>query len=82
MEAVREAGEIASVEWTEGAKFNVSHRPIDFEDLELKVSSLGHWFTLDGAVSVDGATQLKVNEILDKLNDSVGRFIRLPIRSL
>jgi superfamily II DNA or RNA helicase len=77
MEAVRSAGGIASVEWPEGAKFNVSHRPIDFEDLELKVSSLGHWFTLDGAVSVDGAAQLKVNEILDRLNDSVGRFIRL-----
>jgi superfamily II DNA or RNA helicase len=77
MEAVRSAGDIASIEWPEGAKFNVSHRPLDYGDLQLKISSIDNWFSLEGSVMLDGATQLKVNEILDKLNDSVGRFIRL-----
>lgn len=77
METLREASKIADIEWPEGAKLTVRRAPISFPDLRLKVNSVDRWFSLDGTVSIDGKTQLKINQILDKLKDRVGNFIHL-----
>lgn len=77
METLREASQIADIEWPEGVKLTVKRAPISFPDLRLKVNSVDRWFSLDGTVSIDGKTQLKINQILDKLKDRVGNFIHL-----
>lgn len=77
METLRESSKIADIEWPEGAKLTVKRAPISFPDLRLKVNSVDRWFSLDGTVSIDGKTQLKINQILDKLKDRVGNFIHL-----
>lgn len=77
MEILREASKIADIEWPEGAKLTLRRAPISFPDLRLKVNSVDCWFSLDGTVSIDGKTQLKINQILDKLKDRVGNFIHL-----
>ena len=77
MEILREASKIADIEWPEGAKLTLRRAPISFPDLRLKVNSVDRWFSLDGTVSIDGKTQLKINQILDKLKDRVGNFIHL-----
>lgn len=77
MESLRESSKIADIEWPEGARLTVKRAPIGFPDLRLKVNSVDRWFSLDGTVSIDGKTQLKINQILDKLKDRVGNFIHL-----
>lgn len=77
MEVLRENQSISRIEWPEGVKLSVKHSPIDFSDLKLNLHSVDRWFSLDGTVMIDGKTQLKINEILDRLKDRVGNFICL-----
>lgn len=77
MEVLRQNPAISRIEWPEGVKLSVNHTPIDFPSLKLNLNSVDRWFSLDGTVSIDGKTQLKINEILDRLKDRVGSFICL-----
>lgn len=77
MEILRQHQDICDIEWPEGAKLTVNRTPISFPDLKIQINSIDRWFSLDGTVSIDGKTQLKINEILDRLKDRVGNFIHL-----
>ncbi len=68
---------IVNIEWPEGEKFRVSSTRLDFSSLKLSVHSVGQWFELEGAISIDGRKKLKIGELLDRISNANGNFVSL-----
>ncbi len=77
LEVLRTHADTALLEWPEGVKFRVSRPQIFPSSLKLSLRSMGSWFELEGKVQIDEKTMLTVNELLERLRESEGRFIRL-----
>lgn len=77
LEVLRTHTDTALLEWPEGVKFRVSRPQIFPSSLKLSLRSLGSWFELEGKVQIDEKTVLTVQELLERLRESEGRFIRL-----
>lgn len=76
IEALREQTKIARTEWPEGVKFSVKSG-VDFQNLNLSLKSVGQWFEVEGELSVDERTRIKIKDLLQKVRESKGRFIAL-----
>lgn len=77
LETVRSMPEVAFVEWPQGAKMRVVRPVITADKLRLKISSAGQWFELEGDIQIDDKEKLKVAELLQRLREAEGNFIRL-----
>ncbi len=64
------------IEWPSGAKYKLS-RAVDFSNISLSVNSMSQWFELDGEVSIDEKVRISVAEMIARLKESKGRFVRL-----
>ena len=78
LEQLRTATEVAYVEWPKGGKMRVVRPPLGASSIHLKVNSAGQWFEIEGEVTIDDETRLKVSELMERLRtDDQGSFIRL-----
>lgn len=77
LETVRNMPDVAFVEWPQGAKMRVVRPAITADKLRLKISSTGQWFELEGDVQIGDKEKLKVAELLRRLREAEGNFIRL-----
>ncbi len=62
--------------WPEGERMRFSGRR-DMRALTLKVKRQGEWFALSGELKLDNGKVLQLRELLQKVAESEGRFIRL-----
>lgn len=74
---LREAQDVAFVEWPQGVKMRVARPTITPDKLRLKISSAGQWFEIEGDVTIGDKEKLKMAELLERLRESEGNFIRL-----
>lgn len=65
------------VEWPEGERFRVASAPIQASMLHVSVNSLSSWFEMSGEVNVGSGVKMKMAELMERLRESVGNFIRL-----
>lgn len=77
LELVRSLPDVAFVEWPQGAKMRVVRPVITPDKLILKVSSAGQWFELEGDVQIGDKEKMKIAELLERLREAEGNFIRL-----
>lgn len=77
MEILRENKKICDIAWPKEVKFKVDKPPITFNCLNLNIRSIGSWLTMQGKVQLDGKTALEMDELLDKIREAKGRFIKL-----
>ena len=77
LEVLREHTKEAIVEWPEGVKFSVTKAKINPENLKLSVMRMGNWLEVEGKIRLDAKTYLSVADLLEKLRNSQGNFIRL-----
>jgi len=69
--------EQVAVEWPQGERFRV-RAETGFDSLSLKMSKgKGDWFRASGELAVDDALVLDLRQLLDRLAEREGRFIRL-----
>ena len=47
------------------------------DKLRLKISGAGQWFELEGDISIGNKEKLKMAELLERLRQAEGNFIRL-----
>ena len=69
-------GEQVKVEWPEGEKLRVKHRA-SFSQLKLNISRQRDWFNLAGELHLDDQLVLGLQQLLELLEKSSGRFIPL-----
>ncbi len=77
MEVLRENKGICDIAWPQEVKFKVDKPPITFDSINLNIRSIGSWLTMQGKVQLDGKTALEMDELLDKIREAKGRFIKL-----
>ncbi|ERN43148.1 superfamily II DNA/RNA helicase, SNF2 family [Rubidibacter lacunae KORDI 51-2] len=73
---LQELGEGASVEWPEGEKLRVGHRA-DASHFQLSLAKKQDWFAIDGSLQLDNNLVLDMQELLDLLARTPGRFLPL-----
>jgi superfamily II DNA or RNA helicase len=77
LDALRTAQDIAFVEWPQGVRMRVARPMITADKLRLKISSAGQWFEMEGDISIGNKEKLKMAELLERLREAEGNFIRL-----
>lgn len=77
LDLVRTNQDIAFVEWPQGVKMRVARPTITPDKLRLKISSAGQWFEIEGDVTIGDKEKLKMAELLERLREAEGNFIRL-----
>ena len=77
LDLVRTNQDFAFVEWPQGVKMRVVRPMITPDKLRLKISSAGQWFEVEGDVSIGNKEKLKMAELLERLREAEGNFIRL-----
>ena len=77
LDALRGAQDVAFVEWPQGVKMRVTRPTITPDKLRLKISSAGQWFEIEGDVTIGDKEKLKIAELLERLREAEGNFIRL-----
>lgn len=77
LDLLREETEKAHIEWPEGGKIVVQRRPFSFSDTSLTVQSIGHWFEVSGGVRLDDGMTMPISELLKRLRNVQGNFLRL-----
>ena len=73
---LQELKDKAVIEWPEGEKLRVSHNA-DKEDFQLKIKRQRDWFAVDGELKLDENLVLDMQHLLELLEQSPSRFIRL-----
>ncbi len=73
---LQELGDKAILEWPEGEKLRVSHNA-DKDDLQLKIKRQRDWFAVDGELKLDDTLVLDMQHLLELLEQSPSRFVRL-----
>lgn len=69
-------GETVVVEWPEGEKFRISHHA-SFEQLHLSIKRERDWFAASGRLQLDDKLVLDMQNLLELMQQTPGRFIRL-----
>ncbi len=64
------------IEWPQGEKLKVSHRA-NFDNLSLRIKSQKDWFSVEGKLQLDDELVLELQELLQLLENSPSRFVRL-----
>ena len=67
---------LVSLLWPEGEKLSFAGT-MDFDKLALELSSGQDWFDMKGKIKVDPETVINLIELLNKMQESPGRFIFL-----
>ena len=73
---LQELGDRVILEWPEGEKFRVSHNA-DFSNFELQIKRQRDWFAVDGNLNLDENLVLDMQHLLQLLEGSPSRFVRL-----
>lgn len=69
-------GEAIVLEWPEGETFRVSHHA-SFEQLQLSIKRERDWFAASGQLKLDDKRVLDMQHLLELVQQTPGRFIRL-----
>lgn len=77
LDLLREHTDSCRIEWPEGVKFAVRHPMINADKLHLSIKGVGHWFEMNGEVSIDDKTTLKISELLKRVREAKGHFIQI-----
>lgn len=77
LDALRTVQEHSFVEWPQGVRMRVVRPMITPDKLRLKISGAGQWFELEGDISIGDKEKLKMAELLERLRQAEGNFIRL-----
>jgi SNF2 family DNA or RNA helicase len=64
------------IEWPKGETFKVKGA-LSFNNMSLSIKGEGHWFEYEGELSIDNHHVLSMKELLDLLDSSSGRFIKM-----
>ena len=75
LEWLPEQGDGYAVEWPEGEKISV--RAADVKSWNVSIGKHGDWFEVEGEVPIDEKTVVSFAQLLEMLDASRGRFIRL-----
>lgn len=75
MEWLPEQGDIFAMEWPEGDKIKLNVADTSKWNLSLKAH--GGWFDMEGEIPIDTDTILSIGQLLELLEQTHGRFIRL-----
>ena len=80
LQALMELQEISDrviIEWPEGEKLTVTHKP-SFKNLNLKIrTNRQNWFGISGELVLDQERVIDLKELLTQLDSSGGRFIQI-----
>ncbi len=74
---IRQIDDACIVEWPEGERFKVVAAPLTFGNLKVSVGSIDSWFEMSGEVKVNDNKKMKIAELLSRLSDTTGNYIRL-----
>lgn len=77
LDLLRQHKDKCHIEWPEGVRFTVRRPMINADQLRLNVKGVGHWFEVDGEVSIDKDTNMKVSDLLKRVREAKGQFIQL-----
>ena len=77
LERLRDMSDCCIVEWPEGERFRVSYAAVQPSGMSVSVHSLSSWFEMSGEVRVADDVRLKMSELMERLKESVGNFIRV-----
>ncbi len=73
---LQELGESVIIEWPEGEKLRVS-RQAGLGDFQLKIQRQNDWFATSGELKLDSQTVIDMQQLLNLLDQSSGRFVPL-----
>lgn len=77
LEQLRTSTDVAYAEWPQGVRMRVERPMITPDRFKLKISSVGQWFELEGEVSIGDKEKMKMADLLERLREADGNFIRL-----
>ena len=77
LEQIRQYPDVAYAEWPQGVKMRVLRPVIMGDAMQLKISSAGQWFEMEGDVKIGESEKMKIAELMERLRDAKGNFIRL-----
>lgn len=65
------------VEWPEGEKLSIAHQA-SFKNMNLKIrTNRQNWFSMSGQLTLNQDTVIELKDLLNKVKNSSGRFIKL-----
>lgn len=73
---LQDLGEAAAIEWPEGEKLQVGHRA-DVGNFQLSLTKKRDWFAVDGKLQLDDDLVLDMQQLLELLARTPGRFLPL-----
>ncbi len=80
LQALMELQEISDrviIEWPEGEKLTVTHKPT-FKNLNLKIrTNRQNWFGISGELVLDQERVIDLKDLLTRIDNSSGRFIQI-----
>lgn len=77
LDKLREMNDYCCVEWPEGVKLKISRPVIKPDNLNLSVNGVEHWFEITGEVKLSDNTMIRIADLLKRLHEANGNFIRL-----
>ena len=77
LDKLREMDSQCVIEWPEGERFKVSYAPLQPSSFHLSINSAASWFELNGEVSINEKTKMKIADLMGQLDQAKGNFIRV-----
>ncbi len=77
LEQLRDMADCCTLEWPEGERFRVTYAPVQTANVNVSVRSMSSWFEMSGEVKVASGVMLKMSELMERLKESVGNYIRV-----
>ena len=75
LDKLREMDSQCVIEWPEGERFKVSYAPLQPSSFHLSINSAASWFELNGEVSINEKTKMKIADLMGQLDQAKGNFI-------
>jgi superfamily II DNA or RNA helicase len=73
---LQDLGETVTIEWPEGERFRVKYQS-DSQSFHMNIKRQRDWFEADGALQIGGDDVLNMQQLMQLLDQSTGRFIPL-----
>lgn len=77
LEILRQNLDLINIEWPQKEQFSVKKAPLSARNLNFSVTRVNNWFELQGTVKFSDQTVISVADLLEKMRQSQGDFIRL-----
>lgn len=77
LEILCQNSELINIEWPQKEQFSVKKAPLSARNLNFSVTRVNNWFELQGTVKFSDQTVISVTDLLEKMRQSQGDFIRL-----